>query len=92
MEIILLIVVVVLAVLMISSRMAAIEKRMKQQQAVLNQIAKHLSAPEPPVHEEVKRLLREGQDIKAVKTVREELGLSLLEAKQYVDAIKNGEH
>ncbi|KOR87723.1 hypothetical protein [Paenibacillus solani] len=91
MEIILLIIVVVLAVLMISSRMAAIEKRMKQQQAVLNQIAKHLGIPEPPVHEKVKRLLREGQDIKAVKTVREELGLSLLEAKQYVDAFKDGE-
>lgn len=89
MEIIILIIIVLLAVLMISSRMAAIEKRMKQQQDVLNQIAKHLGIPEPPVHEEVKRLLREGQDIKAVKTAREELGLSLLEAKQYVDAIKD---
>lgn len=90
MEIILLILVVVLAGLVISSHIAAIEKRMKHQQAVLNQIAQHLGVPEPPVHEEVKSLLRAGQDVKAVKAVREELGLFLLEAKQYVDAIKEG--
>lgn len=91
MEIILLIILVVLVGLMASSRMTAMEKRMKRQQATLNQIASHLGIPEPPVHEEVKRLLQDGQDIKAIKAVREELGLSLVEAKQYVDAIKHGE-
>ncbi|WP_326097995.1 ribosomal protein L7/L12 [Paenibacillus lautus] len=35
--------------------------------------------------------MADGQDIKAIKIVREELGLSLIEAKQYVDAIKYGE-
>jgi ribosomal protein L7/L12 len=32
--------------------------------------------------------LHEGKDVRAVKAVREALGLSLLDAKQYVDAIK----
>lgn len=91
MEIILLIVLVILVGLMASSRMTALEKRMKRQQATLNQIASHLGIPEPQVSAEVKRLLQDGQDIKAIKTVREELGLSLVEAKQYVDAIKHGE-
>ncbi|WP_433938460.1 hypothetical protein [Paenibacillus lautus] len=91
MEIILLIILVVLVGLVASSRMTAIEKRMKRQQATLNQIASHLGIPEPPVPAEVKQLLQDGQDIKAIKTVREELGLSLVEAKQYVDAIKHGE-
>lgn len=91
MEIILLIILVVLVGLMASSRMTDLEKRMKRQQATLDQIASHLGIPERPVPAEVKRLLQEGQDIKAIKTVREELGLSLVEAKQYVDAIKHGE-
>lgn len=91
MEIILLMVLVVLVGLMFSSRMTAMEKRMRQQQNTLNQMANQLGIPEPPVHEEVKQLLAEGQDIKAIKIVREELGLSLVEAKQYVDAFKHGE-
>lgn len=90
MEIILLMVLVVLVGLMVSSRMTAMEKRMRQQQNTLNQMANQLGIPEPPVHEEVKQLLADGQDIKAIKIVREELGLSLVEAKQYVDAIKHG--
>ncbi|MGG3308637.1 hypothetical protein MKY48_04930 [Paenibacillus sp. FSL W8-0187] len=91
MEIILLIVLVVLVCFMVSSRMSAMEKRMKLQQNTLKQIANQLGIPEPPVHEEAKRLLEEGQEIKAIKIVREELGLSLVEAKQYVDAMKHGE-
>lgn len=57
---------------------------MKQQQNTLNQIANQLGIPEPPVHDHVRQLLADGQDIKAIKIVREELGLSLVEAKQYV--------
>lgn len=90
MEIILLMVLVVLVGLMVSSRMTAMEKRMRQQQNTLNQMANQLGIPEPPVHEEVRQLLADRQDIKAIKMVREELGLSLVEAKQYVDAIKYG--
>ncbi|MGE7827693.1 winged helix-turn-helix transcriptional regulator [Paenibacillus sp. NPDC093718] len=91
MEIYVLIILVVLVGLMVSSRMTAMEKRMKQQQNTLNQIANQLGIPEPPVHDHVRQLLADGQDIKAIKIVREELGLSLVEAKQYVDTIKYGE-
>ncbi|GHI00817.1 ribosomal protein L7/L12 [Neobacillus kokaensis] len=37
------------------------------------------------LRDEVRQLLLEGKKIKAVKRVRERTGLSLLEAKQYVD-------
>lgn len=41
-----------------------------------------------PVDAEVRKLLHERKDVGAVKAVREALGLSLLDAKHYVDAIK----
>ncbi|WP_244933635.1 ribosomal protein L7/L12 [Neobacillus mesonae] len=37
------------------------------------------------LREEVRQLLLEGKKIKAVKRVRERTGISLVEAKQYVD-------
>lgn len=33
-------------------------------------------------------MLIEGNDVKAVKRVRETLGLTLLEVKQYIDVLK----
>lgn len=40
------------------------------------------------LNNELWKFLNEGNDIKAVKRVREALGLSLIEAKQYIDALK----
>ncbi|MED4205714.1 ribosomal protein L7/L12 [Neobacillus mesonae] len=40
---------------------------------------------EPLLRDEVRQLLLEGKKIKAVKRVRERTGISLVEAKQYVD-------
>jgi ribosomal protein L7/L12 len=41
----------------------------------------------PPVPAEVIRLAREGQSIKAIKLLRKERKLGLLEAKRIVDAV-----
>ncbi|AJD92574.1 hypothetical protein JMA_32570 [Jeotgalibacillus malaysiensis] len=38
--------------------------------------------------QELKTLIHQGKDVQAVKRVRETKGYSLLEAKQYVDALK----
>ncbi|GAB6928811.1 hypothetical protein JCM10914A_27940 [Paenibacillus sp. JCM 10914] len=89
MEFVILIILIVLVGLMFSSRMTAMEKRMNQQQFTLNQIASQLEVPEHPVNEEVRTLLADGQEVRAIKLVREQLGLSLIEAKQYVDAVKS---
>ena len=43
---------------------------------------------EKPIDNELRLFIKEGNDVKAVKRVRETLGLSLIEAKQYIDALK----
>ena len=46
-----------------------------------------LSKLTPEDREEVERLLKRGEKVKAVKRVRESSGVGLLEAKQYVDSL-----
>ncbi|GAA3731432.1 hypothetical protein GCM10022378_19630 [Salinicoccus jeotgali] len=41
-----------------------------------------------PVDHELRRMVREGEEIKAIKKARQTLGLSLVEGKQYVDRLK----
>ena len=54
----------------------------------LDQVSKKTGIHKNPIDTELKELLNEGNDVKAVKRVRETLGLSLIEAKQYIDALK----
>lgn len=54
----------------------------------LNRIESQMDLPENPIDEDLRAFLKEGKDIQAVKLARETLGLSLLEGKQYVDALK----
>jgi len=66
-----------------------LDGHVKGMKYVLGQISKQVEVPEKPIDNELRKLLDEGNDVKAVKKVRETLGLSLLEAKQYVDALKS---
>ncbi|QDU74471.1 hypothetical protein Pan97_14790 [Bremerella volcania] len=43
---------------------------------------------EPPSLDIIKQQLRQGQKIEAIKTLREESGIGLKEAKEQVDAIQ----
>jgi len=63
--------------------------RVKGLKYTLDQISKQTGMPKKPIDNELKQLLNEGNDVKAVKRVRETLGFSLLEAKQYIDALKS---
>ncbi|GED18254.1 hypothetical protein AM501_23255 [Aneurinibacillus migulanus] len=81
---------VVLLGLIILNKIAIMEKQIKNQKFILDQISKQLEIPEHPVNNEVRKLLKEQNYVEAIKMVREVLGLSLIEAKQYVDRIKNG--
>lgn len=81
---------VVLLGLIILNKIAIMEKQIKNQKFILDQISEQLEIPEHPVNDEVRKLLKEQNYVEAVKMVREVLGLSLIEAKQYVDRIKNG--
>ena len=84
------IVVVVLALLCIYllSTIMGLNSRVKGLEYRLEQISKQMGLPEMPINNELRQLIKEGNDVKAVKKVRETLGFSLIEAKQYVDALK----
>ncbi|MEK4425626.1 hypothetical protein [Solibacillus sp. FSL K6-1523] len=62
--------------------------RIKGLEHVIDRISRHIDVPEISINTELRQLLNEDNDVKAVKRVRETLGLSLIEAKQYVDALK----
>ena len=65
-----------------------LENRMENIKITLDQIAKVVEVPEHPINNDLRKLLKEGKEIQAIREVRTFLGLSLLEAKQYVDALK----
>lgn len=79
--------VLLVIIFMLYDKLTKLEMRFKSMKATLDQIALQVEIPEHPINDELRKLLKEGKDIQAVKKAREVLGLSLLEAKQYVDAL-----
>jgi len=73
------------------TKVSALEGQVKGMKHTLNELAKHSNLPEDPINDKVRTLLDEGEDVKAVKLVRETWGLTLLEAKQYTDKLKDGQ-
>lgn len=78
-------------VIYLFSMVIKLNGRIKGLKYTLDQISRQTDIPKNPIDNELKLLLNEGNDVKAVKKVRETLGLSLLEAKQYIDALKSEE-
>ncbi|MEG0692996.1 MAG: hypothetical protein RR444_07925 [Oscillospiraceae bacterium] len=70
------------------STISKLNSRVKGLENTLEQISKQVDLPESPINNELRQLLKEGNDVKAVKRVRETSGLSLIEAKQYIDVLK----
>ena len=71
------------------------KQRVTQQQLLreLTRIQEHLGMTDAAsshtlLNEQIRQLLADYQTVEAIKLVRETLGYPLLEAKQYVDAIK----
>ena len=62
--------------------------RVKGLEYTLEHISNQMNVPENPINNELRQLIKEGNDVKAVKRVRETLGLSLIEGKQYIDVLK----
>lgn len=67
---------------------AKLDERTKGLQYLLGRIAEQVGVKNDILDEEISSLLEEGKKVEAVKRVRETLGLSLVEAKQYVDHIE----
>lgn len=69
-------------------RVVILEGRIKQLQSTLNQVRDYPEMSKHPVNDELRMLIKEEKDIKAVKRAREVFGFSLLEGKEYVDELK----
>jgi len=74
--------------LSVYNKVSALEARIKAMQFPRPQAAPTAQAEEPTSYlgqDEVIRLIHEGKKVEAIKKSRELYGMSLLEAKQYVD-------
>ena len=76
-------------IIYLSVKLDKLEGRIKRMQYTLDQLTKQLGLPENPINDELRKLIKEGEDVKAVKKARETLGLSLLEGKNYIDKLKS---
>lgn len=83
-----LLVIVFILVTTVIDKLNKLENRMKTIKITLDQIANVVEVPEHPINNDLRKLLNEGKEIESIREVRAVLGLSLLEAKQYVDALK----
>lgn len=75
--------------LYLGTKVVALEGQIKGMKHTLKELAKQNDLPENPINDEVRALLEQGEGVKAVKLLRESLGLSLVEAKQYTDRLKD---
>ena len=79
--------ILVIVLFMFSSNLK-LEGQVKSLKASLNQILKHMDLPDYPVTEEIKTLVANNEEIKAIKKARELYGFSLVEGKEYIEALK----
>jgi hypothetical protein len=78
-----------IAVFYLVALVVKLDGRLKGMKHTLDQISKKTGVPlEGPIDDELRELINDGYDIKAVKKAREAMGLSLLEGKKYIDALK----
>ncbi|WP_427138610.1 hypothetical protein [Psychrobacillus psychrodurans] len=78
-----------LIVIYLSVKLEKLEGRMKRIQYTLDQLTKQHGLPENPINNELRELIKDREDVKAIKKARENLGLSLLEGKNYIDKLKS---
>jgi len=71
----------------LGAQMNSLSLQMKKMNDHLDRMAQHMGLPEHHINEELRELVREGRMVEAVKRTREVFGLSLVEAKQYVDGL-----
>lgn len=83
-----LVVLIIMIFSTVSSKFKSLESQIKNMKFTLEQIANQMEVPEHPINDKLRNLVTGGKDVQAVKEARQVFGLSLLEAKQYVDDLK----
>ena len=81
------VIIIFMLITTVSSKLNSLETRVKNLKFTLDQVANQVDVPEPPINDKLRKLLKEGKEVKTVKEARQVLGLSLLEAKQYIDKL-----
>ncbi|MET3548361.1 ribosomal protein L7/L12 [Paenibacillus favisporus] len=84
-----LIIISLLIIINLWAKVSKLEGRIKGMQYTINQLTQQSGLPENPINDELRQLIKEGEDVKAIKKARETLGLSLLEGKEYIDKLKS---
>lgn len=82
------IIILLLAVGYLLTMISKLESQLKGIKYTLHQVAKKVDIPEYPINDHLRQLIKEGKDVEAVKVARETLGLSLIDGKHYIDALK----
>lgn len=80
--------VVLVGIIYLLFQVIKLQEDVKGIKYTLGRIANQMDLPENPINDELRDLIKEGKNVQAVKLARETLGLSLLEGKQYVDALE----
>nr|WP_245301522.1 hypothetical protein [Virgibacillus natechei] len=70
------------------NRIVTLEGRVIRMKNTVDQLTKQVELPEDPINQELRELIKEGEDVKAIKEARKVLGFSLVEGKEYVDSLK----
>ncbi|WP_263881741.1 hypothetical protein [Paenibacillus sp. PSB04] len=86
---VILIIISLLIIINLWAKVSKLEGRIKGMQYTINQLTQQSGLPEHPINDELRQLIKEGEDVKAIKKARETLGLSLLEGKEYIDKLKS---
>lgn len=79
---------IVIMYVAIKIRLDKVEGDIKVIHNTLNRLVDHFELPESPINNQLRALIQQDEEIKAIKKAREEFGLSLIEGKQYIDRLK----
>ena len=69
-------------------KISKLEHRIQAMTYTINQLTDKVKLPEPPVNKELRKLIKEGKEVEAVREARQAFGLSLVEGKQYIEDLK----
>ncbi|RUT35694.1 hypothetical protein EJP77_01355 [Paenibacillus zeisoli] len=78
---------IVLVFIILFDAMIRMNRRIRRSESKLEWLKDHSQVPEYPLDEELRQLIRDKEKIQAIKKAKQQLGLSLKEAKDYVDAL-----
>ena len=82
-----LVIIIFMLITTVTPKLNSLETQIKSLKFTLDQVANQVEVPEHPINDKLRKMLKEGKEVKAIKEARQVFGLSLLEAKQYVDKL-----